>query len=170
MKILPDNRVKKNWIRVWIVWSKWLNYFNYINFVNDWKLSNRVDSVIPVPSINLSVQLKVVFITHVKLCKWIIPKKNSSIELFPSRPDLYDVTIISEDGKIISGHKCILTSRLDYFRSMFLADWMEVRILIRKQCIGIYPSESNKFRIEDGDSIRSSGDYHRLSIHRYRAK
>ncbi|CAF4625775.1 unnamed protein product, partial [Rotaria sp. Silwood2] len=39
--------------------------------------------------------------------------------------DLHDVTIISEDGKKISCHKCILTSRLDYFRSMFLADWME---------------------------------------------
>ncbi|CAF4094468.1 unnamed protein product [Rotaria sp. Silwood2] len=41
------------------------------------------------------------------------------------RADLHDVTIISEDGKKISCHKCILTSRLDYFRSMFLADWME---------------------------------------------
>ncbi|CAF1041283.1 unnamed protein product [Rotaria sp. Silwood1] len=39
--------------------------------------------------------------------------------------DLHDVTIISEDGKKISCHKCILTCRLDYFRSMFLADWME---------------------------------------------
>ncbi|CAF0926643.1 unnamed protein product [Adineta ricciae] len=40
-------------------------------------------------------------------------------------PDLHDVTIVSEDGKKISCHKCILTSRLDYFRSMFLADWIE---------------------------------------------
>ncbi|CAF2041005.1 unnamed protein product [Rotaria magnacalcarata] len=40
-------------------------------------------------------------------------------------PELHDVTIIAEDGKKISCHKCILTSRLDYFRSMFLADWME---------------------------------------------
>ncbi|CAF0836080.1 unnamed protein product [Rotaria sordida] len=40
-------------------------------------------------------------------------------------PDLHDVTIISEDGNKISCHKCILTSRLDYFRSMFLADWIE---------------------------------------------
>lgn len=40
-------------------------------------------------------------------------------------PNLYDVTIVSEDGKKISCHKCILTSRLEYFRSMFLANWME---------------------------------------------
>ncbi|CAF3865682.1 unnamed protein product, partial [Adineta steineri] len=40
-------------------------------------------------------------------------------------PDLHDVTIISEDGKKISCHKCILTSRLDYFRHMFFAGWIE---------------------------------------------
>lgn len=47
------------------------------------------------------------------------------MSFFIFRPELHDVTIISEDGKKISCHKCILTSRLDYFRSMFLADWIE---------------------------------------------
>ncbi|CAF0843865.1 unnamed protein product [Didymodactylos carnosus] len=40
-------------------------------------------------------------------------------------PELYDVSIVAEDGNKLFCHKCILTSRMEYFHSMFLAGWME---------------------------------------------
>jgi hypothetical protein len=75
-----------------------------------------------------------------------------------SRPDLHDVNIISEDGKHLSCHKCILTSRLDYFRSMFLADWMEVRTKKLLDCLMALLAhlESEQFRIENGHPGRST--------------
>ena len=64
------------------------------------------------------------------------------------RPDLHDVNIVSEDGRTISAHKCILTSRLEYFRSMFMAGWTEVKstivlsLILKEKQIDL---ESNEF-------------------------
>lgn len=44
-----------------------------------------------------------------------------------SGADFYDVTIKSEDNCAIKAHKCVLVARLDYFHSMFLGGWSEVR-------------------------------------------
>lgn len=40
-------------------------------------------------------------------------------------PELYDVTIRSEDGKEAQCHKCVLVSRLEYFYSMLATGWLE---------------------------------------------
>ncbi|GFO24306.1 inhibitor of bruton tyrosine kinase [Plakobranchus ocellatus] len=42
-----------------------------------------------------------------------------------SRPELYDVTIRSEDGQETQCHKCVLVSRLEYFYSMLATGWLE---------------------------------------------
>jgi hypothetical protein len=39
--------------------------------------------------------------------------------------DLTDVIIISTDKKEFHAHKCMLSARLDYFRSMFSMGWIE---------------------------------------------
>jgi hypothetical protein len=42
-----------------------------------------------------------------------------------SFPELHDVIIKTDDGEEISAHKCILSARLEYFRSMFGLGWIE---------------------------------------------
>ena len=42
-----------------------------------------------------------------------------------SCPELYDITIISEDAVEFSAHRCILSARLEYFNSMFSLGWIE---------------------------------------------
>nr|XP_016929755.1 inhibitor of Bruton tyrosine kinase [Drosophila suzukii] len=40
-------------------------------------------------------------------------------------PELYDVRIVCEDGKILEAHKCMLVARLEYFEMMFMHSWAE---------------------------------------------
>ncbi|EDW72399.1 uncharacterized protein Dwil_GK20738 [Drosophila willistoni] len=41
-------------------------------------------------------------------------------------PELYDVRVICDDGKILEAHKCILVARLEYFEMMFMhSSWVE---------------------------------------------
>ncbi|CAH3121307.1 unnamed protein product [Pocillopora meandrina] len=40
-------------------------------------------------------------------------------------PELYDVTLLSEEGTELRCHKCILVARLEYFRSMLTSSWRE---------------------------------------------
>ncbi|XP_005101796.1 inhibitor of Bruton tyrosine kinase [Aplysia californica] len=40
-------------------------------------------------------------------------------------PELYDVTIRTEDGYELGCHKCVLVARLDYFYSMLATGWAE---------------------------------------------
>jgi hypothetical protein len=46
-----------------------------------------------------------------------------------SFPEFYDVSIRLDSGQEISAHKCILTSRLEYFKMMFVHTWAEVIFL-----------------------------------------
>lgn len=39
--------------------------------------------------------------------------------------DLWDVMIQSKSGDVLGAHKCILAARLEYFKCMFSASWME---------------------------------------------
>ena len=39
--------------------------------------------------------------------------------------DLTDVIVVSTDKKEYYAHKCMLSARLDYFRSMFSMGWIE---------------------------------------------
>ncbi|KAH8253689.1 hypothetical protein KR032_006546 [Drosophila birchii] len=40
-------------------------------------------------------------------------------------PELYDVKIVCEDGKVLEAHKCMLVARLEYFEMMFMHMWAE---------------------------------------------
>ncbi|KAH8233465.1 hypothetical protein KR026_008461 [Drosophila bipectinata] len=40
-------------------------------------------------------------------------------------PELYDVKIKCEDGKVLQAHKCMLVARLEYFEMMFMHSWAE---------------------------------------------
>ncbi len=42
-----------------------------------------------------------------------------------SFPEMCDVTIATEDGDEVSAHRCVLSARLEYFRSMFGLGWTE---------------------------------------------
>ena len=60
------------------------------------------------------------------LGKFDIQQENNSLDksIF-SRPELFDVTIRSEDGQETQCHKCVLVSRLEYFYSMLATGWLE---------------------------------------------
>ena len=42
-----------------------------------------------------------------------------------SFPELHDVVISSSDGEEVGAHRCLLASRVEYFRSMFCLGWIE---------------------------------------------
>ena len=42
-----------------------------------------------------------------------------------SFPEHHDVIIATSDGEEVSAHRCLLASRLEYFRSMFCLGWIE---------------------------------------------
>ena len=45
-----------------------------------------------------------------------------------SFPELHDVVITSSDGEEVGAHRCLLASRLEYFRSMFCLGWIETSV------------------------------------------
>nr|XP_015211679.1 PREDICTED: inhibitor of Bruton tyrosine kinase [Lepisosteus oculatus] len=57
----------------------------------------------------------------------ILHKKAGSRLKFNQKKCSYlcDVTLMSEDGKEFPCHKCVLSARLDYFRSMLGSSWIE---------------------------------------------
>ncbi|KAH8369839.1 hypothetical protein KR093_001095 [Drosophila rubida] len=40
-------------------------------------------------------------------------------------PELYDVSLVCEEGEVLEAHKCILVARLEYFEMMFMHSWAE---------------------------------------------
>ena len=42
-----------------------------------------------------------------------------------SFPEYHDVVITTSDGEEVNAHRCLLASRLEYFRSMFCLGWIE---------------------------------------------
>lgn len=49
-----------------------------------------------------------------------------------SYPELRDVTIKLQGNQEIRAHKCVLTSRLDYFKLMFSQTWAEVSEAVQR--------------------------------------
>ncbi|KAK2710725.1 hypothetical protein QYM36_012037, partial [Artemia franciscana] len=45
--------------------------------------------------------------------------------------ELCDVILVSEEGKELEAHRCVLAARLDYFRSMFGLGWIETSSYFR---------------------------------------
>ncbi|RUS75693.1 hypothetical protein EGW08_016535 [Elysia chlorotica] len=74
-------------------------------------LSKRLDAVKCVNGVIVSQNKR---LTHAKI-------RFDSTKL----PELFDVTIKSEDGQERQCHKCVLVSRLEYFYSMLATGWLE---------------------------------------------
>ena len=80
-----------------------------------------------------------------------------------SFPEYHDVVIATSDGEEVSAHRCILASRLEYFRSMFCLGWIEtsgehrrlnlpmpgrvvravLEFLYRDECAGVSASDAD---------------------------
>lgn len=53
-----------------------------------------------------------------------------------SYPELYDVTIKCADQMEIKAHRCVLSTRLEYFNMMFNSSWSEATVRqIRNNCL-----------------------------------